>query len=99
MRLMATHFWKPPGPSMRARCTLAMPPTPISSTTRYRPKKKVAELFSASLARGPECDDGVPELACPPARGAAGRGGGWAMGNYGRRAEGLRGTDECTSRR
>ena len=34
MRLIATHFWKPPGPSMRARWTLAMPPMPISSTTR-----------------------------------------------------------------
>ena len=39
MRLMATHFWNPPGPSMRARWTLAIPPMPISSTTRYRPRK------------------------------------------------------------
>src|SRR6185437_10468393 len=79
MRLIATHFWNPPGPSMRARCTLAMPPTPISSTTRYLPRKNVAgPCLSASLARRPE-DDGVPALTGPPWRDAAGRGGGGGM--------------------
>jgi len=46
MRLMATQRWNPPGPSMRARWTVAMPPRPISEMTRYLPMK-------SAMPRGP----------------------------------------------
>ena len=36
--LIATVFWKPSTPVMRAFQTSAMPPTPIRSWSRYWPK-------------------------------------------------------------
>src|SRR3954462_12799366 len=41
MRLSATCFVKPAIPVVSARCTVAMPPRPICSYTRYGPNSSV----------------------------------------------------------
>ena len=51
MRLIATVFWKPSTPVMRAFQTSAMPPTPMRSSRRYCPKSSPAAAGSASPAR------------------------------------------------
>src|SRR2546421_9160753 len=74
--LMATIFWKPSTPRMRAFQTSAMPPVAIFSSSTYWPKRIPSVGSSSSIGGGGGGGGGVGEGGTVFLGGEGGRGGG-----------------------